>query len=461
MSKCTNLTKSGIQCTRNSLPNSKYCRQHREIKEEKQHEIKEGSSNRTSNIPLTQITTRTSTSNTYINKVFEPNVLKIVYQFNPIPEGTSKLLTLPTKQKWELLEANFHVINTKMKFPIPNENYLNCLYLSLIVKGKNIGNIEDIKWLLRHEVYYDEIYLAFASKATLYILTEFLIYLYEQKAFRFFYVLYPIYKERLSETGHKFNYHHNYGKVSMEIEKNVDIISLLVCMDIQTEQEIYLDEIEMKKCLSKYTPKYPSEYTSKYIYFFGIEFGFFPPFFTSRSFAIFLKVRKMSKENKLWFYDFYFPHEYRTPDIENISDLAQVYTVFKSFDIYKLFEYVFDNSRFFTRGHIHEEVKVPTNLTPKFIYHFLDVLFNIIKAPLTHRESYDQKTRETKEIIVENRVPIFVKSESYYEEKQYFLDAIHKLYPKLDLKKYQDLIQNRESIQTVKIYYGNDITEEN
>ena len=424
--RCAGNTKSGTQCTRNCTGSSRYCWQHQNIYDEKEQEIKEASENRFLTLPLNQLTTRTSTANTYENKVFEPNVLKLINQFNPIPEGTSKLLTVPAKQKWELIEANLHSVAPEMKFPVPQERYLNRLYNYLIIKGQTILALPSVEWLLRHDVYYDEIYQAFASKTSLENLSAFMVYAYEQKAFRFFYLLYPIWKEKLAKTGYFSKAHiFSYDEKTAELNQNINSIFNLVNLDILTDQEVYLQKD-----------------TNKYTYFFDKGYYMTPFDLDLHSYAIFIRVRKLNKKMKTRVFENSFNYTYRTPNVKNITDLAIVFEGLKEFDLYSLFAKFFNDLRL---TWIQAEFKMPPNLKPDFIYRSLDILFDIYMPPLIKELETDPVTYKSKEIMIKPETPAFIQSkDTYFNERRFYLNQVSRTYPNLDLKRYQDL--NRKDL---------------
>lgn len=402
--KCKGFTKSGPQCTRNCLSNSKYCWQHREIFDEKQLDIQEGSSNRISSVPLSQITSRTSTANTFENKVFEPNILKIIHQFNPIPEETGKVLTLPAKQKWELLEFNFHSFSPEMKFPIPNETYLNRMYQYLVIKRNNIGNLDSINWLLRHEVYYDEIYVAFTSKLKMTELIHFLIYIYEQKAVKYFYLLYPILKQKLLDSGYKFITSENLDFIANKViiesdETALEIISNLIELDVGMGQEQYLNPVIRK-----------SEYHKNH-YFFNTKYS---PVFTVQvqAISIFLRTRKLNPKQKLQFYEQYIRNKHFSCYNQDLNDLEYIYDNFKDKDLTNLFV-GYSSGIVFTFGLGSIEQKIPDNLKPEFIYYLLDFVFAAKRNNQT----------DTSYVLAE-------------PAKQRILREFKKTYPNLDFDKY-------------------------
>ena len=75
----------------------------------------------------------------------------------------------------------------------PNEIYLNKLFTFFSL---NYINDKNIKKLLSSGIYYDEIYVSYAETLDIDQISDFMIYLFANKFFNYFYLLYPIFKQR-------------------------------------------------------------------------------------------------------------------------------------------------------------------------------------------------------------------------------------------------------------------------
>lgn len=192
MTKCTGNKLSGGQCNRNASTGSRFCWQHKTIYDEKQLEIVEASNNRISKIPVVQMDTRIKTTeNLKLSKYLEQNVLSLINSFTYVPENICKVFTSSGKCKIEFLSKLFK--SAQIQKNPPNEIYLNKLFTFFSL---NYINDKNIKKLLSSGIYYDEIYVSYAETLDIDQISDFMIYLFTNKFFNYFYLLYPIFKQR-------------------------------------------------------------------------------------------------------------------------------------------------------------------------------------------------------------------------------------------------------------------------
>jgi hypothetical protein len=244
MSICIGNNKNGGKCSRRADIKSEYCWQHKVIYDEKQLNMITMSESRISNKPLNLMITRASTENTYLCMVFEQNVLFIINSFFPIPEGISKLFSLSSRLKYEYLTKKLN--NENFKISLPHEIYLNKLYTFLTIKSNFLTDDKHIKKLLISEIYYDEIYIWYMKSTDIAKNVDFLFYLYSEKYFKYFYILYFEFRSKYLTYGLKIDHDYSYSDEESKKygSKNLDkmkIIFNFIDMDILTNQ-IQLDK---------------------------------------------------------------------------------------------------------------------------------------------------------------------------------------------------------------------------
>lgn len=146
MVQCIGFTKTGDRCSRKSISTQNFCWQHKRICDEKENLIKIESMTQLSNKPLNQLTTRVNNlKNTHLIQALEPNILVLINSYIIIPEGVAKIFTLQSDKKWLLLNNKFRSYQNYNTLSIPNENYINKLYVYFIGKDKDITNLQNMK----------------------------------------------------------------------------------------------------------------------------------------------------------------------------------------------------------------------------------------------------------------------------------------------------------------------------
>jgi hypothetical protein len=369
MVQCLGNKKDGARCTRSNTFDSIFCWQHKEICDEKEVIIKIQTLDRLSTLPISRLITRTSISNNRFSQSLEPNILKIINYFTIIPEGVSKLFTLPSDKKWQFiiekinknkLDGNKNIINENenkldniektnksnenenkldnienkldnidsknenkldnienkldnidskniisenklnhsnqtslllVKLPIPNEDYLNKLYLYFVAKDKQFI-LDNIQWLILHKIYFNEMYLIWAQKSSIEDLSKFMIFLYINKFFDLFYLIFHIYKEKCLLLQIKsirfflYNEKKKYGK-----ENLINYLSIfnLVYMDFIFRKNVFIRKKSEKN-------------TDLMLQYFGEEY--YPNYNTQeKSIKIYLSVHKFNNKEKIKFID--------------------------------------------------------------------------------------------------------------------------------------------------------------
>lgn len=300
MSTCKGFTLKGAKCCRKSTLTG-YCWQHHETEEIKQINLDGKIDDGKVIVPIVEMKDRIVFGKNLLHLALEPNIILLLHSFVEIPENINKVFNLSARLKWNILHNYFQREDIEMKFPIPTESHLNKLY-NYHKKGKDI--IQNVKILLKSEIFYEPLYMLYVKKLNLLELCEFMIYLFKNKFYKYFYMIYPEFKNIIFSFGYnfkdydaclwsKFPFREEKEKITYNVAKKVKVILAIIYMDILFDLQQY-DIYDILP--SKVRHDRQIKYHHKIIFYFNVDNIYF--FTSNEATLIYNKYRSKTKKQE-------------------------------------------------------------------------------------------------------------------------------------------------------------------